>query len=143
MTHANGHELPIISCRELRTIQDSGKKYLIIDVRDEADYEAGHVEESIHIPFMELEANIPNLVHDKKELVVVVGEQADQAQETWDHLGRAGFKHVRFLLGGFDEWCRPAAPTVDDILDDVPDDEKPDSHHEEESDSENNDEPLL
>lgn len=138
----NGHDLPTITCRELRSVQDAGKKYLIIDVRDEADFEAGHVEGSVHVPFRELEDNVQSLVHDRKELLVVVGERADQAQETWDHLEKAGYQHIRFLLGGFDEWCRPAEPNLDDILDDVPDEEKPE-HHEEETDSENDNQPLM
>ena len=118
----NGHDLPVISCRELRTIQDSEKPHLIIDVRDVADYDAGHVEESMHMPFTELETNIPNLAHDKKELVVVVGEKPEQAETTFAHLSKAGFKHVKFLLGGFDEWCRPATPDVSEVYEEAKED---------------------
>ena len=118
---SNGHDLPTISCKELRTIQESAKPHAIIDVRDRADYDAGHVEGSVHMPFIELEGNLPSLVHDKKELVVVVGERPEQAAETDAHLKKAGYKHVRFLLGGFDEWCKPATPDIDDVLEDQKD----------------------
>jgi len=112
-----GHELPVITCRELRTVQDSGKLYLIIDVRDEAEFEAGHVEESIHIPFVELRDQHPHIVHDKKELVIVVGSARTRPKRLGSP--RPGRVQARPLPpGGFDEWCRPAAPTVDDILED-------------------------
>jgi rhodanese-related sulfurtransferase len=142
----NGHSLPIINCKELRKIQDSKKPHLIIDVRDLADYEAGHVEQSTHIPFNEIETNVPNLAHDKNEPVVVVGERPDQAQETFDHLTKAGYKQVQFLLGGFDEWCKPAAPDIDEVLEEIKEDEEflgDKAHHEEEVDSENDNQPLL
>ena len=118
------HGLPTITCKELRKIQDSAKPHLVIDVREPADYEAGHVESSMHIPFMELETNIPNIVHDKKELLVVVGERENQAEETYVHLTKAGYANAKFLLGGFDEWCKPAVPDIDEVLEDAKDDEE-------------------
>lgn len=117
----NGHSLPTITCRDLREVQEEEKKHLIIDVREPADYEAGHVEGSIHMPFAELETNIPSIVHDKKELVVVVGERADQAEETYAHLTKSGYQNAKFLLGGFDEWCKPATPDIADIVEDARD----------------------
>ena len=52
------HGLPAVTCRDLRKIQETGKKHVLIDVRDEADYEAGHIEGSVHVPLRELEGNI-------------------------------------------------------------------------------------
>ena len=118
------HGLPTITCKELRKIQDSSKPHLIIDVREPADYEAGHIDGSMHIPFMELEGNIPNIVHDKKELLVVVGERENQAEETYAHLTKAGYQQPKFLLGGFDEWCKPAEPDIADVLDEAKEDEE-------------------
>jgi rhodanese-related sulfurtransferase len=145
----NGHDLPKISCKELRKIQDAAKPHAIIDVRDAADYEAGHVEGSVHIPFAELETNLPNLVHDKNELVAVIGERPEQAAETHAHMEKAGYKHVRFLLGGFDEWCKPAEPDISDLTEDAKDEAEQSEdrgHHGEDIDNVEQgtqDEPLM
>ena len=140
------HSLPTVTCKELRDIQDSKKPHLIVDIRDVADYEAGHVEKSVHLPFKELEANVKSLVHDRNELVVVVGEKAEQAEETFKHFQNDGFKHVKFLLGGFDEWCKPAAPDIDDVLEEIKEDEEflgENAHHEEDVKESEDADPLL
>ncbi len=140
------HDLPTISCRELRKIQDSKKPHLIVDIRDVADYEAGHVEQSVHIPFKELEANVESLAHDRNEPVVVIGEKPDQAAETFKHFTADGFKHVTFLLGGFDEWCKPAAPDISDVLEEIKEDEEflsETKHHEEDVKESEDADPLL
>lgn len=100
-------------------MQDKGDKHVIIDVREAADYEAGHVEGSVHVPLAELEVNIESLVADKNEYVVVVGEERGLAPETYEHLIDKGYSKVEFLLGGFDEWCKPAEPDIEDIKEDA------------------------
>lgn len=113
------HGLPAISCRDLRILQDREKKHVLIDVRDAADYEAGHVEGSIHVPLKELEANIDAVVPEKGEYVIVIGEERGLAPETYEALKAKGYANVEFLLGGFDEWCKPATPDISDLVEDA------------------------
>lgn len=113
------HGLPAISCRDLRKIQEEGDKHVLIDVRDAADYEAGHIEGSIHVPLRELEGNIESLVPDKDEYVIVIGEERGLAPETHEQLKAKGYSKTEFLLGGFDEWCKPAEPDVEDLKEDA------------------------
>ena len=113
------HGLPAISCRDLRILKDKEKKHVLIDVRDDADYEAGHVEGSIHVPLGELEVNIDGVVPDKGEYVIVIGEERGLAPETHEALKAKGYTNVEFLLGGFDEWCKPATPDISDLQEDA------------------------
>ena len=145
MTTPNG--LPAISCKELRQVQSMTEPHLILDVREPAEFEAGHIEGSMPIPVNDLETNLPSLARSRDEMVVVVGEEGEKAAETHRHLQNAGFTNVRFLLGGFDEWCKPAAPDVSDVLEELKEEQeiredKPE-RHEEEVDSENDNQPLL
>lgn len=111
--------LPAVSCKDLRMLQANGDKHVLIDVRDAADYEAGHVEGSIHVPLKELETNIESLVADKDEYVIVIGEEKGLAEDTYRHLQEKGYGKVEFLLGGFDEWCKPAEPDIADLKEDA------------------------
>jgi len=113
------HGLPAVTCRDLRKIQESGKKHVLIDVRDAADYEAGHIEGSVHVPLRELEGNIGSLAPDMDEYVIVVGEERGLAPETHEQLKAKGYTNVEFLLGGFDEWCKPAEPDIADLKEDA------------------------
>lgn len=99
-------------------MQDKGAPHRVIDVRDLSEYEAGHVEGSVHVPHNELEANIESLVPDRSHtIVVLVGEdQHDHAKDVHDRLVAAGYRDVRFLVGGFDAWCKPAEPDISDII---------------------------
>lgn len=118
MAENTHHGYPGIDCRRLRKMQVEGKpSHAIVDVRPVEEYEAGHVEGSIHVPHNELETNIESLVPEKeKTVVVVIGEESDHAREVHGHLTARGYKDVRFLLGGFDEWCKPAEPDVSDVV---------------------------
>jgi len=143
------HGLPAVSCRDLRKLQDAKEKHVLIDVRDAADYEAGHVEGSIHVPLKELNDNIDALVADKSEYVIVVGEERGLAPETHEQLKAKGYSNVEFLLGGFDEWCKPAEPDIADLKEDAEMDkeiaEDRAQHGEDKDDIEqgSDDEPLM
>ncbi len=134
---------------DLRKFKDNGDKHVLIDVRAEADYEAGHVEGSIHVPMHELETNIDSVVPDKDEYVIVIGEERGFAPETYEHLKNKGYSKVEFLLGGFDEWCKPATPDINDLKDDAEMDkeiaEDRSSHGEDKDEVEQGtqDEPLM
>ena len=143
------HGLPAISCRDLRKIQDADEAHVIIDVRDEAEYEAGHIEGSIHVPLRELEGNVESLVPDRSSHLIVVGEERGLAPETHGHLQEKGYSKVEFLLGGFDAWCKPAEPDIADLKEDAEMDreiaEDRSGHGEDQDDVEQGtqDEPLM
>lgn len=141
MTH---HGYPAIACKDLRLMQVEGEpKHSILDVRSLEEYEAGHVEGSVHVPHNELEGNIESLITDKGHVVVVIiGEEEDHAREVHEHLTGKGYKDVRFLMGGFDEFCKPAEPDIEDIVEHEGDslNEDPDDLVDETGDIDNEDE---
>lgn len=111
--------LPAVTCRDLRKLQEKSEPHVILDVRDLADFEAGHIEGSVHVPLAELETNIESLVPDKGAYVIVVGEEKGLAAQTHEHLKAKGYGRAEFLLGGFDEWCKPAEPDISDLKEDA------------------------
>lgn len=54
----------IISCRELDWIAGSGRKFLLIDLRDEAAYRRERLSGAVHIPFEELEGRLGELLRE-------------------------------------------------------------------------------
>lgn len=134
---------------DLRKFKENGDKHILIDVREEADYEAGHVEDSIHVPVRELEANIESIVPDKNEYVIVIGEERGFAPETYEQLKNKGYTKVEFLLGGFDEWCKPATPDISDLKEDaemekeIAEDRGEDGEDQDDMEQGTQDEPLM
>jgi adenylyltransferase/sulfurtransferase len=93
-----------ITARQLKTAIDSGKRPVILDVREPYEYSLCHLDSSTLIPLEELPTRTGELKRDT-ELVVYchVGIRSTSAVRL---LRQAGFANVRNLQGGIDEWAR-------------------------------------
>lgn len=63
----NRKEVPRISAEDLKEKYNTGK-VLIVDVRDQASYDANHIKGALHIPLASIEANL-DLLPKEKEIV--------------------------------------------------------------------------
>ncbi len=83
---------------------------LVIDVRDAAEYAAGHIPKSRHIPATELNGRLPELDKFKERPVVVSCQSGTRAQRACAVLNKAGFKEVVVLQGGIAAWQQAGMP---------------------------------
>lgn len=83
---------------------------LVLDVRTEREYEAGHVPGALHIPHTELAARLTELPVDKTGQIVVYCEQGPRASMAEDLLADAGFVNVRTLEGHMANWRSEGYP---------------------------------
>lgn len=82
-----------VSSQELLQSIGSGKPPVIVDVRSQSEYEAGHVPGAIHIPFWSaFGADQLNKVDRSEELVIYC-----------QHGPRAGIAKLAFKLSGFEK----------------------------------------
>lgn len=107
-----------ITCEHLLKLRKGEPEHVILDIRDVADYETGHITGSLNVPHRELTVNISNLLPVKeKNVVVVVGPTQEGEIETIDEaLVGLGYKNVEFLSGGFDRWCEIAPMEIEPEL---------------------------
>ena len=70
------------------------KNYLIIDVREDDEYRAGHVPYAINISFQELEKRISEISDWKEKNVVVICRSGRRSRIAAETLVRLGFKKV-------------------------------------------------
>jgi len=107
-----------ITCEHLLKLRDDEMEHQIVDIRDEADFETGHIAGSLHVPHRELQTNIVNLVSDREKKVVVVVGATQEAEIDSIHgtLAGLGYKNVEFLAGGFDRWCEIAPLEIEPDL---------------------------
>ena len=93
-----------ITARQLRANIDSGKRPVLLDVREPYEYSLCHLESSTLIPVEELDARLGELKRDGEIVVYChVGIRSASAVKL---LRQAGFANVRNLQGGIDEWAR-------------------------------------
>jgi rhodanese-related sulfurtransferase len=84
---------------------------LVLDVREDDEWEAGHVEGSLHIPLMQLGARLAEVPATGQTLVVCrVGSRSAQATA---YLVQQGVDAVN-LAGGLAAWAVARRPLVSD-----------------------------
>jgi rhodanese-related sulfurtransferase len=88
------------------------KKYRFIDARDISDYNAGHIEGALNIPYHEYEKYKNRLDNLPKDQVYVTycSSACDVSIDMAYAMAKLGFKKVYIFHGGWDEWKAAGYP---------------------------------
>ena len=84
---------------------------LVLDVRPEAEYAAGHIAGARSIPIMELRRHLRALPKDAEVVAYCRGPYCVYADDAVRELNRKGFRAQR-LIDGFPEWKRAGLPVA-------------------------------
>lgn len=87
-------------------------KTIIVDVRDAAEFTAGHVRDAKNIPLKELPQRVAELEKFKSKAVVVMCQEGMRSSKATTQLKKAGFNEVYSLSGGLAAWQAQGLPTV-------------------------------
>jgi rhodanese-related sulfurtransferase len=85
-------------------------KSLIVDVRDTAEFAAGHIRDSKNIPLDELPKRIGELDKFKSKNVIVLCQSGVRSSKAVTQLKKAGFNEVVSLNGGLAAWMAQGLP---------------------------------
>lgn len=83
---------------------------LIVDVRDKADFAAGHLPNSRHLPLTELAERLGELDKFKARPLLVNCPPGAAAGKACAQFTQAGFKEVFVLRGGMSGWIEASLP---------------------------------
>jgi molybdopterin/thiamine biosynthesis adenylyltransferase/rhodanese-related sulfurtransferase len=87
------------------------RDHLFVDVREQDEWDEGHIPGAVHVPRGHLESKIEAAAPDKAQPVVVYcagGSRSAFAAKTLEELG---YETVASLAGGFTDWERSGFPT--------------------------------
>lgn len=107
---ATSSETPTVSLREAAELLAGDA--LFLDVREQGEWDLGHVPEALHIPLGVLEDRVADELPDRDREVVVycaVGRRSLAALAT---LRALGYERSRHLSDGFKEWEKSGYPVV-------------------------------
>ncbi|MFT7651458.1 MAG: rhodanese-related sulfurtransferase [Limisphaerales bacterium] len=85
---------------------------LVLDVRDKAEFDTGHIVDSINIPYANLESRLDELKKHQNRPVVVACKMGQHAGAAGTTLRKNGFEQVSRLRGGLGEWRSQNLPVV-------------------------------
>jgi rhodanese-related sulfurtransferase len=95
---------PHISAQQLATDLAANKDFLLLDIRTEAEFEAGHIQNAKWLPRGKLEFGIQELTTDPNaQIVLYCGSGGRSALATLT-LNEMGYGNAVDLEGGFKAW---------------------------------------
>jgi hydroxyacylglutathione hydrolase len=98
-----------ITGQELKRRIDAGENVLLVDVREPDEFAAANLN-GVLIPMRQLPKRFSEL--DAGREIVVYCHTGSRSQRAVEFLYEKGFRNVRNLIGGIDEWSRTVDPTV-------------------------------
>jgi rhodanese-related sulfurtransferase len=99
-----------ITPQELKARLDRSDRPLLLDVRQDWETRLCRLENAVHIPIEEIELRTDEL--DSGSEIVVYCHQGVRSAAVADYLRQRGFKDVKNLAGGLDQWSRTVDPTM-------------------------------
>jgi rhodanese-related sulfurtransferase len=82
---------------------------LLVDVREQDEWDAGHAPDAVHLPLSQLESRLDEL--PKGEELLIICHSGYRSLRATDALARAGFS-ARNVVGGMSAWARAGGPLV-------------------------------
>lgn len=85
---------------------------LILDVREDKEYAAGHIPKAKHIPLGQLSSRIQELNKHKNKPILVTCRSGQRSARACGMLKKAGFETVFNQAGGIIAWERANLPVA-------------------------------
>lgn len=84
----------------------------VIDLREAADFRAGHIAGAINVPFKQLDQRLADLEPYRDKPLILVCQHGTSASAAGRRLQQAGFAGLHRLAGGLREWEGARLPLV-------------------------------
>ena len=101
----------VMSPKEVSTLT-AEKKAVIIDVREDDEWQAEHIAGAIHIPLQQINQRLPELSTYKDSTVITQCRSGKRSLKALELLKTAGFNNVYSLDGGIRAWTEQGLATT-------------------------------
>src|SRR5207244_6510938 len=102
-------EISEIDANQARERIESGEP-VVVDVREQDEWDEGHIPGAVHVPRGHLESRIERLAPDPVRPVVVYCSAGNRSAFAAKTLAELGYEDVVSLAGGFTDWKRNGFP---------------------------------
>jgi len=106
----NIREMSIESLEELKS---GGESLKLVDVREDLEWQKGHLPEAIHLGKGIIERDIGQRVEDKKAIIVLYCGGGYRSALAAESLQWMDYENVFSLIGGYKEWKNRGNPIIE------------------------------
>lgn len=99
-----------LSAHELTRLMNRDEG-VVVDIRESADYNSGHIVNAVNIPFNKVDSRWEELLPHKDKMIVLADKMGQHAGSVGSNLRKKGFQVGR-LQGGMMEWQNQNLPVV-------------------------------
>ena len=92
-----------ITAEEAKQIMDSEEGYIILDVREQDEYDAGHIPGAILIPYTQIKEKANEMLTDKDQLILVYCRSGRRSKIAAEALAELGYTNIK-EFGGILDW---------------------------------------
>ena len=92
-----------ITPEEAKKIMDLGEEHIILDTREQDEFDEGHIPGAILIPYTEIENKAEEILPDKDKLILVYCRSGRRSKIAAEALSKLGYTNVK-EFGGIIDW---------------------------------------
>ena len=92
-----------ITAEEAKKIMDSGAPHIVLDVREQDEYDEGHIPNAILIPYTEIDTMAEGILTDKDAQILVYCRSGRRSKIAAESLANLGYTNVK-EFGGIIDW---------------------------------------
>jgi adenylyltransferase/sulfurtransferase len=107
-TRSEISEVDATQARELIEAEEP----VVVDVREQDEWDEGHIPGAVHIPRGHLESRIERAAPDRARRVLIYCSAGNRSAFAAKTLGELGYDDVVSLAGGFTDWKRNGFPVM-------------------------------
>jgi rhodanese-related sulfurtransferase len=99
---------------EVKKRLDAGERFILIDVREESEWDRGHLPAAIHLGKGVIERDIEQTIPDKSLPLVLYCGGGYRSALAADNLQKMGYTNVVSMDGGWRVWVESGYPVAKD-----------------------------
>ena len=92
-----------ITAEDAKKIMDSGEEHIVLDTREQDEFDEGHIPNAILIPYTEIENKAEEMMPDKDKLILVYCRSGRRSKIAAERLAKLGYINVK-EFGGIIDW---------------------------------------
>lgn len=92
-----------ITAEEAKELMDSGEEYILLDVREQEEFDEGHIEGAVLIPYGSIEERAEKELPDREQTILLYCRSGRRSGIAAEALAKMGYTDVRDF-GGMIDW---------------------------------------